>query len=55
VTVAKFLNGIELDGFSPFALLAKASILLEHIIAFSQQTPGSMKSIVWNIELTIGV
>ncbi|KAJ7239248.1 hypothetical protein C8J57DRAFT_1193426 [Mycena rebaudengoi] len=40
VTVAKFLNGIELDGFSPFALLAKASILLEHIIAFSQQTPA---------------
>ncbi|KAJ7246499.1 hypothetical protein C8J57DRAFT_1476129 [Mycena rebaudengoi] len=39
-TISKFLNGIELDGFSPVALLAKASILLERIVAFSQRNIG---------------
>ncbi|KAJ7459346.1 Zn(2)-Cys(6) binuclear cluster domain-containing protein [Mycena latifolia] len=34
-TVARFLGGLNVDGFSPLALLAKASILLERAITFS--------------------
>ncbi|KAJ6542536.1 Zn(2)-Cys(6) binuclear cluster domain-containing protein [Mycena vulgaris] len=34
-TVAKFLGGLNVDGFSALALLSKASILLERAITFS--------------------
>ncbi|KAJ7089083.1 hypothetical protein C8R44DRAFT_751520 [Mycena epipterygia] len=40
-TIAQFLGGVDRDGHSPFALLAKASILLERIIAFWENTPGA--------------
>ncbi|KAJ6553449.1 hypothetical protein B0H10DRAFT_2242013 [Mycena sp. CBHHK59/15] len=39
-TITKFLNGNDQDGVSPAALLAKASILVERIIAFSGRTIG---------------
>ncbi|KAJ7636654.1 Zn(2)-Cys(6) binuclear cluster domain-containing protein [Roridomyces roridus] len=36
-TVSKFLAGVIVDGFSPLALLAKASLLLERSITFSSR------------------
>lgn len=39
-TVAKFLAGLNLDGFSELACLAKASILLERAITFSTRYSG---------------
>ncbi|KAJ7667267.1 hypothetical protein B0H17DRAFT_1336141 [Mycena rosella] len=39
-TISKFLNGNDGNGSSPVALLAKASILLERIIAFSTRAVG---------------
>ncbi|KAJ7059468.1 hypothetical protein C8F01DRAFT_1084654 [Mycena amicta] len=43
-TITSFLNGNELNGNSPLALLAKASILLERIVAFNNSNasqPGT--------------
>ncbi|KAJ7478251.1 hypothetical protein FB451DRAFT_1452564 [Mycena latifolia] len=40
-TITKFLNGNDPYGSSPVALLAKASILLERIIASAARTVGS--------------
>ncbi|KAJ7731814.1 Zn(2)-Cys(6) binuclear cluster domain-containing protein [Mycena maculata] len=34
-TVSNFLGGLNIDGFSPLAMLSKASILLERAITFS--------------------
>lgn len=39
-TVSAFLSGVSVDGFSPLALLAKASILLERAIALSTRYSG---------------
>ncbi|KAJ7605108.1 hypothetical protein DFH06DRAFT_1348851 [Mycena polygramma] len=39
-TIVKFLNGNDEHGSSPVALLTKASILLERIIAFLARTSG---------------
>ncbi|KAJ7261051.1 hypothetical protein C8J57DRAFT_1635603, partial [Mycena rebaudengoi] len=44
-TIAKFLTGHELDGYSPTALLAKASILFERMVAFSQRAAAQDDSI----------
>ncbi|KAJ6615786.1 hypothetical protein B0H10DRAFT_2190858 [Mycena sp. CBHHK59/15] len=38
--IMQFLNGNDTDGLSSLALSAKASILLERIIAFSARDPG---------------
>ncbi|KAJ7776942.1 hypothetical protein DFH07DRAFT_951559 [Mycena maculata] len=37
-TISTFLNGCDLHGFSPTGLVAKASALLEQVIAFSVST-----------------
>ncbi|KAJ7149308.1 hypothetical protein C8R43DRAFT_1193091 [Mycena crocata] len=39
-TISNFLSGNSQDGLSPVALLAKASTMLERIIAFSSPTSG---------------
>ncbi|KAJ6564002.1 hypothetical protein B0H19DRAFT_1258520 [Mycena capillaripes] len=39
-TITNFLSSKEEDGYSPVALLAKASILLERIIAVRERTSG---------------
>ncbi|KAJ7458971.1 hypothetical protein FB451DRAFT_1182559 [Mycena latifolia] len=39
-TITRFLNGSDVDGSSSVALLVKASILLERIIAFSARAVG---------------
>ncbi|KAJ7092168.1 hypothetical protein C8R44DRAFT_816585 [Mycena epipterygia] len=38
-TIAKFLDGDDQDGYSPVALVTKASILLERVISLSGRTP----------------
>lgn len=40
-TVSKFLGGLNVDGFSALALLAKASLLLERAITFSTRYSGT--------------
>ncbi|KAK6969177.1 transcriptional activator protein acu-15 [Favolaschia claudopus] len=39
-TIAKFLAGLNVDGYSSLAMLAKASILLERAITFSTRYPS---------------
>ncbi|KAJ7436828.1 hypothetical protein FB451DRAFT_1453471, partial [Mycena latifolia] len=48
-TITKFLNGDEQEGRSPIALLAKASVLLERIIAFSaRNSSGPPDPTAWH-------
>ncbi|KAJ7193692.1 hypothetical protein GGX14DRAFT_588013 [Mycena pura] len=39
-TVARFLSGLDMEGFSALALLSKASILMERAITFSTRYSG---------------